>query len=97
MKRIIFVHGIAVLKMRLILFISIMALIISNSCTNPAKETSFGGDLEFLNQYKKTLILKSPEQTIMHVHMTYHFEGDFDDLNTISKKVLNFDLNDIEI
>ena len=32
---------------------------------------------------------------IEHIHKTYHFEGEFEDLNTISKKVLDFDLNDI--
>ncbi|WP_411031846.1 DUF6786 family protein [Spongiimicrobium sp. 3-5] len=31
-------------------------------------------------------------ESIKHIHKTYHFEGDFEALNAISKKVLGFDL-----
>lgn len=36
-----------------------------------------------------------PNEMIEHTHRTIHFEADFKTLNTISKKVLGFDLNTI--
>ncbi|MEW4925523.1 DUF6786 family protein [Algibacter sp. 2305UL17-15] len=35
------------------------------------------------------------DETLYHKHTTYHFEGSFDDLNRISKKVLGVDLSNI--
>jgi hypothetical protein len=35
-------------------------------------------------------------QSIKHLHSTYHFEGDFNTLNDLSKKILGFDLSRIE-
>lgn len=37
-----------------------------------------------------------PGQSISHLHKTYHFEGSFEELNQISKKVLGVDLNNIQ-
>ncbi len=34
-------------------------------------------------------------ETISHIHKTFHFEGDKEALNKISKKLLNLDLNDL--
>ncbi len=34
-------------------------------------------------------------ETMTHIHKTYHFEGKPEALNTIAKKVLNFDLNEL--
>ena len=36
-----------------------------------------------------------PGQVMEHIHKTYHFEGDFDLLNMISKSALGVDLNQI--
>ncbi|QVY65978.1 DUF6786 family protein [Polaribacter sp. Q13] len=36
-----------------------------------------------------------PNEAIKHIHKTYHFEGDFETLNNISKKLLNKDLNEL--
>tara|TARA_B100000809_G_scaffold160827_1_gene158232 strand:- start:265 stop:1452 length:1188 start_codon:yes stop_codon:yes gene_type:complete len=33
---------------------------------------------------------------IKHIHKTYHFEGEIEDLNVIAKKLLNIDLNEIK-
>ncbi|TGV02610.1 DUF6786 family protein [Flavivirga rizhaonensis] len=37
-----------------------------------------------------------PNETIKHFHRVYHFSGNFNDLNAISKTLLNFDLNEIK-
>ncbi|MCL7764013.1 hypothetical protein MPF19_11340 [Polaribacter sp. Z014] len=36
-----------------------------------------------------------PNEAIKHIHKTYHFEGDFETLNNISKKLLKKDLNEL--
>ena len=36
-----------------------------------------------------------PNEAIKHIHKTYHFEGELKDLNDISKKLLNKDLNEL--
>ena len=35
-------------------------------------------------------------ECIKHIHKTYHFEGEIEDLNVIAKKILNIDLNEIK-
>lgn len=35
-------------------------------------------------------------ETLNHIHKTYHFEGEIDNLNTISKSILQFDLNTLK-
>jgi hypothetical protein len=37
-----------------------------------------------------------PNESIKHVHKTYHFEGNFESLNKISKQLLDKDLNDLK-
>ncbi|MEO9890918.1 DUF6786 family protein [Aurantibacter sp.] len=37
----------------------------------------------------------SPKETIKHLHKTFHFEGDKETLNTISRKLLNLELEDL--
>ena len=36
-----------------------------------------------------------PQESIKHIHQTYHFEGDFESLNQIAQSVLNMDLSEI--
>lgn len=36
-----------------------------------------------------------PGESIKHIHKTYHFEGEFDALNEISKRLLEIDLKDL--
>tara|TARA_B100000579_G_scaffold138980_1_gene113000 strand:+ start:1446 stop:2630 length:1185 start_codon:yes stop_codon:yes gene_type:complete len=36
-----------------------------------------------------------PGESIKHLHSTYHFEGDFNTLNYLSKQLLGFDLSEI--
>jgi hypothetical protein len=36
-----------------------------------------------------------PGESIKHTHKTYHFEGSFEELNNISKRLLNKDLNEL--
>jgi hypothetical protein len=38
----------------------------------------------------------NPGESIKHVHKTYHFEGDFDKLNLLAKRILLVDLNEIK-
>jgi hypothetical protein len=38
-----------------------------------------------------------PDEFLRHVHRTYHFEGDFENLNAISRKVLGIDLDQIPL
>lgn len=37
----------------------------------------------------------NPKESIKHIHKTYHFEGGFEALNKISKKLLEKDLNEL--
>ncbi|NMH87921.1 DUF6786 family protein [Flavivirga algicola] len=37
-----------------------------------------------------------PNETITHFHRVYHFSGSFNELNHISEKLLNFNLNEIK-
>ena len=37
----------------------------------------------------------APEESVTHVHRTYHFSGDPGKLNTLARKVLGVDLNDV--
>ena len=37
-----------------------------------------------------------PGQNIKHIHRTYHFEGEFESLNRLSKKLLGFDLAELD-
>lgn len=36
-----------------------------------------------------------PQESLVHVHKTYHFEGDFNRLNQLSQAILDFDLSKI--
>ncbi len=37
-----------------------------------------------------------PQESIMHIHKTYHFQGEKNDLNVISKQLLGKDLNELK-
>ena len=39
----------------------------------------------------------NPNETLEHTHITYHFEGDAEELNTIAKEVLGINLSQIEL
>ncbi|WP_071797469.1 DUF6786 family protein [Labilibacter marinus] len=56
--------------------------------------THFGGfyELETSSSAKEL----KPGENIKHIHKTYHFEGDFDALNSISKQLLQKDLISIK-
>lgn len=34
-------------------------------------------------------------ESIKHIHKTYHFDGEFEELNAIAKTILNIDLSTI--
>ncbi|WP_303316289.1 DUF6786 family protein [Flavivirga abyssicola] len=65
---------------------------------NGTMDYSATNDISFF-ELESTSAMKElqPNETIGHFHRVYHFSGHFDELNAISKTLLNFDLNQINI
>lgn len=69
--------------------------VINSYNDGPFADGSQLGPFYELESSSATKALK-PNESITHIHKTYHFEGEFKQLNLIAKQLLNADLNQIE-